>query len=60
MDAVALALGSAFLFGAMTITLRYALRRGVPAETVAFLMVLIAFAVALVAIPITGASGLAD
>jgi drug/metabolite transporter (DMT)-like permease len=58
MDAVALALGSAFLFGAMTVTLRYALRRGVTAETTAFLMVLIAFGVALVAIPITGAGGL--
>jgi drug/metabolite transporter (DMT)-like permease len=58
MDAVALALGSAFLFGAMTVTLRYALRRGVPAETTAFLMVLIAFGVALVAIPLLGAGGL--
>jgi drug/metabolite transporter (DMT)-like permease len=58
MDAVALALGSALLFGAMTVTLRYALRRGVPAETTAFLMVLIAFAVALIAIPVTGAGGL--
>jgi drug/metabolite transporter (DMT)-like permease len=60
MDAVALALGSAFLFGAMTVTLRYALRRGVPAETTAFLMVLIAFGVALVAIPLTGAGGIAS
>jgi drug/metabolite transporter (DMT)-like permease len=58
MDAVALALGSAFLFGAMTVTLRYALRRGVPAETTAFLMVLIAFGVALLAIPLSGAGGL--
>lgn len=58
MDAVALALGSAFLFGAMTVTLRHALRRGVAAETTAFLMVLIAFGVALAAIPLTGAGGL--
>ena len=55
-----LALGSAFLFGGMTVTLRYALRRGVPAETVAFLMVLIAFGIALAAVPITGAGGLAE
>jgi drug/metabolite transporter (DMT)-like permease len=60
MDAVALALGSAFLFGAMTVTLRDALRRGVSAETTAFLMVLIAFGVALAAIPVTGAGGLAS
>ena len=60
MDSVALALGSAFLFGAMTVTLRYALRRGVTAETTAFLMVLIAFVVAAAAIPITGAGGLAS
>ena len=58
MDAVALALGSAFLFGAMTVTLPQALRRGVSAETTAFLMVLIAFGVAVAAIPITGAGGL--
>ncbi len=57
MDAVALALGSAFLFGAMTVFLRYALRRGVSAESTAFLMVLIAFGVALAAIPVTGAGG---
>jgi drug/metabolite transporter (DMT)-like permease len=60
MDAVALALGSASLFGAMTVTLPYALRRGVSAETTAFLMVLIAFGVALAAIPVTGAGGLAS
>ena len=60
MDAVVLALGSAFLFGAMTVTLRYALRRGVSAETTAFLMVLIAFGVSLAAIPLTGAGGLAS
>jgi drug/metabolite transporter (DMT)-like permease len=58
MDAVALALGSAFLFGAMTVALPYALRRGVTAESTAFLMVLIAFVVALAAIPLTGAGGL--
>ena len=58
MDAVALALGSAFLFGAMTVTLRQALRRGVPADVTAFLMVLIAFGVAVAAIPVTGAGGL--
>jgi drug/metabolite transporter (DMT)-like permease len=58
MDAVALALGSAFLFGAMTVALPYALRRGVTAESTAFLMVLIAFLVALAAIPLTGAGGL--
>jgi drug/metabolite transporter (DMT)-like permease len=58
MDAVALALGSAFLFGAMTVALPYALRRGVTAETTAFLMVLIAFGVAVAAIPLTGAGGL--
>jgi len=57
-DAVALALGSAFLFGAMTVTLPQALRRGVSAETTAFLMVLIAFGVALAAVPATGAGGL--
>ena len=58
MDAVALALGSAFLFGAMTVTLPQALRRGVSAETTAFLMVLIAFGVAIAAVPATGAGGL--
>jgi drug/metabolite transporter (DMT)-like permease len=58
MDAVVLALGSAFLFGAMTVTLRLALRRGVPAEATAFLMVVTAFGVALAAIPLTGAGGL--
>lgn len=58
MDAVALALGSAALFGAMTVTLRSALRRGVPADLTAFLMVLLAFAVALAAIPLTGAGGI--
>jgi len=57
-DAVALALGSAFLFGAMTVTLPQALRRGVSAETTAFLMVLIAFGVAIAAVPATGAGGL--
>src|ERR687898_851667 len=60
MDAVALALGSAFLFGAMTVFLRYALRRGVSAETTAFLMVLTAFGVALAAVPVSGAGGLAS
>jgi len=60
MDAVALALGSAFLFGAMTVTLRQALRRGVPADVTAFLMVLIAFGVAVLAIPVTGAGGLSS
>ena len=58
MDAVALALGSACLFGAMTVTLPQALRRGVSAETTAFLMVLIAFGVGVAAIPVTGAGGL--
>lgn len=58
MDAVALALGSAFFFGAMTVTLPQALRRGVSAETTAFLMVLIAFGVAVAAVPVTGAGGL--
>ena len=58
MTAVVLALGSAFLFGAMTVTLRTALRRGVPADVTAFLMVLIAFAVAVAAIPFTGWGGL--
>ena len=58
MDAVVLAVGSAFLFGAMTVTLRDALRRGVPPDLTAFLMVLIAFGVALAAIPITGSGGL--
>ncbi len=42
MAAVVLALASAALFGAMTVTLRTALRRGVPADVTAFLMVLIA------------------
>lgn len=60
MAAVALALGSALLFGAMTVTLRGALRRGVPADVTAFLMVLIAFAVALAAVPVTGAGGIAS
>ena len=60
MDAVVLALGSAFLFGAMTVTLRQALRRGVPADVAALLMVVLAFAVALAAIPITGAGGIAS
>ena len=60
MDAVLLALGSALLFGAMTITLRGALRRGVPADLVAFLMVLVAFGVALAALPVTGWSGIAS
>lgn len=58
MDAVVLALASAALFGAMTVTLRSALRAGVPADLTAFLMVLIAFAVAVVAMPLTGAGGL--
>ena len=58
MTAVELALGSAFLFGAMTVTLRTALRQGVPADVTAFLMVLIAFVVAVVAIPFTGWGGL--
>lgn len=58
MSAVALALGSALLFGAMTVTLPFALRRGVPADLTAFLMVLVAFAVAVAAIPFTGAGGL--
>ena len=60
MDAVLLALGSALLFGAMTITLRGALRRGVPADLVAFLMVLVAFGVALAALPVTGWGGIAS
>src|ERR687898_319069 len=60
MDAVALALGSAFLFGAMTVFLRYALRRGVSAETTAFLMVLTAFGVALAAVPVSGAGARAS
>ena len=60
MDAVLLALGSALLFGAMTITLRGALRSGVPADLVAFLMVLVAFGVALAALPVTGWGGIAS
>jgi len=59
-DAVLLALASAFLFGAMTVTLRHALRRGVPADLTAFLMVLLAFGVALAAMPVTGWGGLAS
>jgi drug/metabolite transporter (DMT)-like permease len=59
MDAVLLALGSAFLFGAMTITLRVALRRGVEADVVSFLMVLVALGVAVAAIPLTGATSFA-
>jgi drug/metabolite transporter (DMT)-like permease len=42
----------------MTVTLPQALRRGVSAETTAFLMVLIAFGVGVAAIPVTGAGGL--
>lgn len=44
----------------MTVTLPLALRRGVAAELTAFLMVLIAFVVALAAIPLTGAGGFAS
>lgn len=58
MDAVLLALGSAFLFGAMTVTLRNALRSGVPADLTAFLMVVVAFGVALAALPLTGWGGI--
>ena len=47
MDAVALALASAFLFGAMTVALRFALRRAPDAEVGALLTILPALAVTL-------------
>ena len=45
MDAVGLALASAFLFGAMTVALRFALARSADAEAGALLTILPAFAV---------------
>ena len=47
MDAVLLACASAFLFGAMTVALRFALQRNADAELGALLTVGPAFAVAL-------------
>ena len=47
MDAVVLALASAFLFGAMTVALRFALRRAPDAEVGALLTILPALAVTL-------------
>ena len=47
MDAVLLALASAFLFGSMTVALRYALRRGTDAEAGALLTILVAVVVTL-------------
>lgn len=54
MDAVLLALGSAFLFGAMTVLLRPALARGVDPYAGALLTVLPAFAVGLCAAAAAG------
>jgi len=47
MDAVGLALASAFLFGAMTVALRFALARSADAEAGALLTIIPAFAVTL-------------
>ena len=47
MDAVVLALASAFLFGAMTVALRFALRRAPDAEVGALLTIVPALAVTL-------------
>ncbi len=54
MDAILLALGSAVCFGSMTVVLRLALDRPVPAETGAFLTLVFAFAVGLLALPAGG------
>ena len=47
MDAVLLAIASAFLFGAMTVAIRFALARGAVAEAGALFTVLVALAVTL-------------
>jgi drug/metabolite transporter (DMT)-like permease len=54
--AVLLALASGFLFGAMTVALRYALRRAPGAELGTLVTVASAFAVALVAFAVSGES----
>jgi drug/metabolite transporter (DMT)-like permease len=53
MDAVVLALGSAALFGAMTVALRLALLRNADARLGAAVTALVAFCVALAATPVT-------
>jgi drug/metabolite transporter (DMT)-like permease len=61
MDAVLLALGSAALFGAMTVTLRLALLRNADARLGAAVTALVALVVALAATPATsGATGPRD
>ncbi len=54
MDAILLALGSAVCFGSMTVVLRLALDRPVPAETGAFLTLVFAFAVGILALAVDG------
>ncbi|MSO58318.1 MAG: hypothetical protein EXQ77_04685 [Thermoleophilia bacterium] len=54
MDAVLLALGSAFLFGAMTVALRVALGRGIDAVAGTLATVLVALAVAVTATVLRG------
>ena len=54
--AVLLALASGFLFGAMTVALRYALRRAPGAELGTLVTVASAFAVALIAFAVSGES----
>jgi drug/metabolite transporter (DMT)-like permease len=56
MDAVLLALGSAALFGAMTVALRLALLRNPDARLGAAVTALVALAVALATTPVTGGS----
>ena len=56
MDAVLLALGSAALFGAMTVALRLALLRNPDARLGAAVTALVALAVALAATPVTSAA----
>jgi drug/metabolite transporter (DMT)-like permease len=60
MDAVALALGSAALFGAMTVLLRPALGRGASAEAGTVFTVLTALVVALAAAALRAGTGLSD
>jgi drug/metabolite transporter (DMT)-like permease len=54
MDAILLALGSAICFGSMTVVLKLALDRPVPPETGAFLTMVFAFAVGLLALLVGG------
>ncbi len=60
MDAVLLALGSAFCFGSMTVFVRLALDRPVAAETGAFWTLVVAFAVSLLALVATPGRSVTD